>query len=188
MNRKSLLKIVFACLFCAGCSVPVFAQTTFSKGDKVINLGVGVPTYLGGRGYSMTMPLVSGSFEYGIVDNLLNGKASIGIGGYMAYTTNKYESHDYYTKYSYFILGARGVFHYALLPKLDTYGGAMLGYNIIGSTTRASSEGGHYAVDGNEIGHSFFAGARYYFSGKTAVFGEVGYGIAPVEVGISFLF
>jgi hypothetical protein len=170
--------------------VPVFAQTAFAKGDKVINLGVGLPTYLGGRGYSISMPLVSGSFEYGIVDNLIDGKASIGIGGYLAYTANKYEyGPDYGHKYSYFIIGTRGAFHYSPIPKLDTYGGAMFGYNVVGSSAYgAHSDWSSYKVNGSEIGYSIFVGARYFFADNMAVFGEMGYGIAPIEAGISFSF
>lgn len=170
--------------------MPAFAKNSFAKGDKVINLGIGLPTYLGGSGYSLSMPLFSGSFEYGIVDNLLNGKASIGIGGYIAYTANKHEYlSDYYTKYSYFILGPRGAFHYSPLPKLDTYGGVMFGYNMVSSSTHGSYLGeSSHKVNGSEIGYSVFIGARYRFAGNLAVFGEMGYGIAPIEMGLSFSF
>ncbi|MDR1408583.1 MAG: porin family protein [Tannerella sp.] len=192
MTGKGLLKIICVCLFCAGLSVTASAQSAFAKNDKVINLGIGLPTYLGGNGYSMSMPLISGSFEYGIVDNLINGKASIGVGGYLAYTANKYEyMPNYGHRYSYFILGPRGAFHYSPVPKLDTYGGLMLGYDIIGSSTYGAAlpyDQDKYTVSGSKIGYSIFAGVRYYFTSHIAVFGEVGYGIAPLEGGISFRF
>jgi hypothetical protein len=162
----------------------------FSKGDKMINLGIGIPTYLGGSNHSMSMPLFSGSFEYGIVDNLLNGKASIGVGGYLAYTANKYKyTSDYGYKYSYLILGPRGVFHYSPVPKLDTYGGIMFGYNIVSSSSYGTYSGSsNYTASGSEVGYSFFVGARYLVAPSIALFAEMGYGIAPIEAGVSFLF
>jgi hypothetical protein len=103
----------------------------------------------------------------------------------MAYTANKYKSR----KYSYFILGPRGVFHYSPLPKLDTYGGVMLGYKIVGSSVYGSSSGSDsYTVNGSDVGYSIFVGARYFVASNVAIFAETGYGIAPIETGISFLF
>ncbi|MDR1331406.1 MAG: hypothetical protein LBK07_04810 [Tannerella sp.] len=136
------------------------------------------------------MPLISGSFEYGIVDGLIDGKASIGVGGYLAYTSRKHEVvRDYGYKYSNFIVGARGAFHYAPIPVLDTYGGAMLGYDIVSSSTYGTASGiGHYTADASEIGYSVFVGVRYFFARNIAVFAEMGYGVAPIEAGISFKF
>ena len=36
--------------------------------------------------------------------------------------------------------------------------------------------------------YSGFAGVSYYFKDKLAAFAEVGYGIAAIEIGISFKF
>lgn len=179
-----------ACLCALMPCAPASAQTAFERGDKVVNAGIGLPTYLGGTGYKLTMPLFSSSFEYGIVDDLIDGKAAIGVGGYLGYTANKYEYlSDKGIKYTYFILGARGAFHYSPLPRLDTYAGVMLGYDVINS-----SYYGDYLstlADGRnsgEVAYSTFIGVRYFFSAALAVYSEIGYGIAPIEAGIAIRF
>ena len=193
MNKKHLSKSICICACCFLSCVATFAQSAFAKGDKVINLGVGLPTYLGGSGYSMSMPLISGSFEYGIVDNLIDGKASVGVGGYVGYTANKYTYKyldNFGYKYSYFIIGPRGAFHYSPIPALDAYGGGMFGYTVIGSSSFGTfhESDTKYNVNDSNISYSVFVGARYYFADGISAFTELGYGIAPIEIGISFKF
>jgi hypothetical protein len=170
------------------------AQDVFLKGDKAVNLGVGLGSYIGGTGYKTTVPPVSISAEWGIKDGLLNGKSSIGLGGYLAYTSNKWETAiplvgTYGYDYTYFIIGARGLFHYQFIDKLDTYAGLMLGYNVASSKyfgeelsvpVSAASAGG--------FTYSTFVGAKYYFTPKLAAFAELGYGIAAIELGLSLKF
>lgn len=168
-------------VLCLSFSFGTFAQDVFNKGDKVVNLGIGIGTYLGYTGYSNSLLPISGSFEYGIIDNLINGKAGIGVGGYMAYTSweNKILSNE---TVSDFILGARGSFHYQFVDKLDTYVGVMLGYDIVSySHTDAN-------LSGSGVSFSTYVGGRYYLTDNIAVFGELGYGIAALELGVSFKF
>ena len=143
MTKKCIsLLIVFTC----GAFISMQAQNIFSKGDKAINVGIGLGSYYGGTGYKSSIPPISASFEQGVVDCLLDGKASIGVGGYLAYSANNWDTaianSTYGYKYTYFILGARGVFHYQFVDKLDTYTGLMLGYNVVGSKTIVDSLGG----------------------------------------------
>ena len=180
-------------LFCAGFSIGVNAQNTFSKGDKVVNLGIGIGSTLGGSGYKTSIPPLSGSFELGIVDNLFNDKSSLGVGGYLGYSANKwshsYGGESYGWKYSYIILGARGSFHYQLVDKLDTYAGIMLGYNI--SSSKAFGDWGYETGTASSYGGFIFSpyiGGRYYFTGNMAAFAELGYGIAYLQLGVSFKF
>lgn len=187
MTKKCIsLLIVFTC----GAFISMQAQNIFSKGDKAINVGIGLGSYYGGTGYKSSIPPISASFEQGVVDGLLDGKASIGVGGYLAYTANKWETaianSTYGYKYTYFILGARGVFHYQFVDKLDTYTGLMLGYNVVGSKTIGDSLGGLASPTASGIGYSAFIGARYHFSDKFTAFAELGYGISALELGISF--
>ena len=169
------------------------AQDLFGKGDKVVSLGVGVGSYLGGSGYKMSVPPIFASYDHCIIDGLINDKASIGVGGYVAYSANKWETsygnYDYGYKYQYMILGARGTFHYQPLNKLDTYAGVMLGYDIVSSKYYGDKEYGSLSsASGSEFAYSAFVGARYYFSDNFAAFAEAGYGIAALELGISFKF
>jgi hypothetical protein len=186
----SLLVVVFA-------FTQLLAQeSTFKKGDKVVNFGIGLGSTLWtGAGYKMGIPPISASGEMGIV-SLLNDKATIGVGGYLGYSSHKYSGTyfifpNYYTDsetYSNFIIGARGAFHYALLDKLDTYAGLILGFDIesskyTGTGTRPSS----YPTGGGLIS-SEFVGARYYFSNSFAVMGELGYGITYLNLGVALKF
>lgn len=175
---KKLFLLVAVLAFSA---LSMNAQSIFAKGDKVVNLGVGLFSYLGDSGYKTTIPPISASFETCIKDNLFNEKSSLGVGAYAAYAGQKYDSGEFDWKYSYIILGARGALHYQFVDKLDTYAGLMLGYNI-------ASVSGDGAASAGGFTYSLYAGARYSFSEKFAAFAEVGYGIAAIELGISFKF
>ena len=154
----------------------------FNKGDNVINVGVGLGTYINDKGFSMTIPPISGSFEYGVV-SLFDGRGGIGVGGYVSYLLRK--SNDYFNdnyNVGNFIIGPRGLFHYQLIDNLDTYAGLLLGYDIVSFSNKATP------LSGSSFYSAFFVGARYYFTNNIAVFGELGYGISPFQVGISYKF
>jgi hypothetical protein len=181
----SLLVVVFAL-------TQLHAQeSTFKKGDKVVNLGIGLgSTLYTGTGYKMGIPPISASLEIGIV-NLLNDKASIGVGGYLGYSSHKYSYSAYtYTDswtYSNFIIGARGAFHYALLDKLDTYAGLILGFNIASSKWTGTGTQTTHASSGGLVS-SEFIGARYFISNNFAVMAELGYGITYLNLGVALKF
>jgi hypothetical protein len=188
MKRNIILKVFFVFLFALSFNGVVNAQL-FSKNDKVINLGIGVPTYLGGNGYSTRLPLISGSFDYGLFDGLLDNKASIGVGGYLSYTANRFE----YTggkgyDFSYLIFGPRASFHYNPVDNLDTYGGLMLGYNIVGSSVYGNADQSYKPVNGSGFIPALYVGVRYFLTDNIAGFAEVGYGVSLIEVGLSFKF
>jgi len=194
--KKIMKKIIFTLAVMFACvSASIAQDDAFGKGSKVLNLGVGLGSYIGGSGYKSTMPPIVLSGEYGLTDALIKktGKGYVGVGGYLAYTANKYSWGDYDGKdagwkYSYIIVGARGAFHYQFVDKLDTYAGVMLGYNI--ASTSAYGPTG-WSGAGNSVGgftYSSFVGARYYFNDKFAAFAEVGYGIAALELGLAIKF
>lgn len=164
------------------------AQTDFNKGDKVLNLGIGFgSTLYSGTGYKTTVPPISASFEYGIVDGLIDGNASIGVGGYFGYTASKYEYpglKDF--KYSSVIVGGRGSFHYSFLEKLDTYTGLSIGYNIV--SLKDDNSFGTIAAESSSVYLGWYAGARYYFTNSIAAMAEVGYDIAYLNIGVAFKF
>ena len=171
--------VVFLALF--GFSYGVSAQDeAFSKGDKVVQLGIGIGSYIDWAGYSTKFPLISGSFEFGILD-LLNDKAAIGVGGYLAYTSFGYKG-DSNWSISDLIVGPRAAFHYQFMEKLDTYAGLMIGYDVVSYGQKDAN------LSGSGFTSSWYIGARYYFTSSIAIFGELGYGIAPLELGISYKF
>jgi hypothetical protein len=170
MKMKIFRKItaVLLCCFAFSCW-GLHAQNMFAKGDKVVNLGIGL-----GRSYtgSSFLPIV-GSFEYGIKDRLFDNKSSLGVGALIDFLGGKGGSMT--------TVGVRGTLHYQLIDKFDTYGAVMLGYDIY-------SGGG-----GNEFASSVSAGGRYYFTESIGAFVEVGLGvehkiIAPIKLGVAFKF
>jgi hypothetical protein len=180
--KKLLLLIVIVCF-----SIPqINAQDDMLvKGDKVVNFGIGFgSTYWGGFGYTGVVPPLSVSFEVGILDGLIDGKGSVGVGGYLGFSSYKWA--DYY-RYSNFIIGPRGTFHYPLLDKLDTYAGLVLGYRIHTSTWVGSGTEIGDNASGGAIS-SAFLGARYYFSESLAAMAELGYGIAYLTLGVALKF
>ena len=83
-------------------------ENIFNLNDKVVNIGFGIGSNLyTGTYYKSTFPHVSISFEKGIVDEVLE-KGVIGVGGYVGYSSYKYEFMNWGWKYSTIIVGARG--------------------------------------------------------------------------------
>jgi hypothetical protein len=154
-------------------------ESTFEKGTKALNLGIGFGSTYYSSYYTSSTPALSASFEVGVKDGIID-KGSIGVGGYIGYSSAKWVD---YWKTSNFILGARGSFHYPLVDKLDTYTGLLLGYNIYSYKYYDTYFGAHASSGGLTL--AWFAGARYYFSDNFAVMGELGYGISYLTLGIS---
>jgi hypothetical protein len=187
MKKMSVVKILMVFTLCLCFSVGIFAQNVFSQGDKVVNLGIGIGNYYGADYTTKILP-ISASFEYGVKDQLFDENSALGIGAYIAYTSNKREFILYEENYSHFILGARGILHYQWVEKLDTYAGLMLGYDVSSSSLHGDIGGNKLSNSSGGFAFSIFGGARYYLADNISVFGEIGYGIAPIQLGVSFKF
>lgn len=180
-------KILFVAFMMISSLFIVNAQTV-RRGDKIVNIGVGVATY----NRNIVFPPLSVSLDYGVKDRLFDNKSSLTLGGYVGYYSNRSDEyirdgHSYRWRYSNFLIGFRGALHYEFLSQLDTYVGAMLGYNIV--TSKFYSTGAvvpDRAASGSGTDISAFLGAKYYFTRKFALFGEVGYGISAVRLGVTF--
>ena len=164
-------------------------ESTFNKGDKVLNLGIGFGTGLySGSYYKTSVPPISASFEVGVKDGVID-KGSIGVGAYVAYAAHKYDYLGWGWKYSNLIIGARGSFHYPLVNKLDTYTGLVLGYNIVTAKEFGTSVLGYdYSASSSGLTYAWFVGARYYFSQAFGVMAELGVGITYLNIGVSLKF
>lgn len=162
-------------------------DATFVKGDKVLNLGLGIgSTIYTGTYFKSQVPPISVSYEAGIVDNVLE-KGVIGVGGYIGYSSYKSDYGSYGWKYSNLLLGVRGNFHYPLVNKLDTYTGLLLGYNIASDKAWGTYTYDYSASYGG-IRAAWFVGGRYYFNDSFAVMAELGYGITYLNLGVSLKF
>jgi len=157
----------------------------YSKGDNLLNVGIGIGSPFFGSGYSSSLPVnPSISYEKGITD-------AISVGGQVSYASSKYKVNypgsNYTFKENAFYIGARGSYHFNELlqldPKFDVYGGASLGYVI----TSVSDNQGFSTSTGSGIGFGVFAGGKYYFLSKTGLFAELGYqSLAVLNVGVTF--
>jgi len=164
----------------------VAQESTFEKGDKALNLGIGIgSTLYSGSYYKSGIPPISASFEVGVADGILD-KGTIGVGGYLGYSSHKWDYLGWGWKYTNIIIGARGNFHYPLVDRLDTYTGLLLGYNIATSKEFGNSVPGYdYSASSGGVAYAWFVGARYYFTDKFAVMAELGYGITYLNLGIA---
>jgi hypothetical protein len=189
-NFKTMKKLLLALLVAVFSLSQLLAQeSTFKQGDKVVNLGIGFgSTLYTGSYYTNSVPPLSASLEVGVKDGVLD-KGSIGIGGMVAYSASKWEYSGWGWKYSNFIIGARGAFHYPLLNKLDTYTGIVLGYNIATSKEFGNAIVGYnYSASSGGIVASWFVGGRYYFSNNFGAMAEIGYGITYLKLGVALKF
>ena len=185
------MKTAFTKLLAAAalvCAAATAQAQNYQQGDKLLNVGIGLGSTFLSSGLKSTLPPVGASFEYGFTDNISSG-AYVGYAG---------ASHEMATfggewkwKYSYVIVGARGSFHFALTDKLDTYAGAMLGYNNAKITTTKPSGYTGPDLPAAEAGGVIWGGhvgARYYFTENVGAFGELGYGIAWLNLGLTAKF
>ncbi|MGD0591391.1 MAG: outer membrane beta-barrel protein [Bacteroidota bacterium] len=181
MKRILLLSVLV--VFIASMS---FGQMAYNKGDQVINIGLGLGGFAGAYGGSSGIA-ITGGYEYGVTEN-------ISLGGVLGYSSSSDDYIDGTYKYTYFLIGARGAYHLDLFhnPKIDTYGGILLGYNIVSSSW--TYNGGYGDIFGSyspsasasylEIG--IFIGGRYYFDPHWAVQAELGYGLGILNIGIAY--
>jgi hypothetical protein len=149
---------------------PVVKPDEFSVlGKNYLNLGIGVGTYFNGTPFGA-------AFEHGFTDD-------ISAGVFVNYSTYN-NGDDFKTNIVY--AGVRGSYHFAKLldvenPRFDPYGGVSIGY------TSVSFNGisGSYS-SGILLG--VHAGARYLFTPSVGAYAEVGYGVAALNLGVSFKF
>ena len=189
MKKFARLSVLVVAMAIIVPQVAVKAQA-FKNGDMVGNLGFGFGWY--GYGYGTTsLPAISLSVEKGIRD--LENIGPLSIGGIVGF---KHASYAYATSYDWswndIILAARGAIHYDLFKeeKVDTYGGVALGVRIQ-SFTDYIYNGSQYIKGSTSTTHALFAlylGGRYYFTDKLAGFGELGYGLGYLTIGLSYKF
>ncbi|MBO9732658.1 MAG: hypothetical protein J7623_28705 [Chitinophaga sp.] len=190
-TRKLLLWSVFIAVFFIGnanAQSPKKELLSTAKGSSYLNLGVGLGSYgLVGTG---GIPIVA-SYEYGVAKNI---SAGIGIG----YVKRKFTSED---KYTYLMFTARGSYHFNELmklsnPKLDIYAGAGLVYRrytykyteLFPGSEGEAAYTKDYTTSGGNVDAEIHAGARYLFTNHIGAFAELGYGISPLQLGLTLVF
>ena len=171
-----------------------FSQIAYKKGDQVGSITIGLGSFVYASGASSSLPPISFGYDYGFNEN-------ISFGGLVSYTgaSQTYQTYNYTNifnpvpvtakwSWSYIIIGARGAYHYDLFHnyKIDTYGGVMLGYEIVSESTDNTS----YPVSGSASTMLFsgFIGGRYYFTPNLAAQAEIGFGLALLNIGVAYKF
>jgi len=164
------------------------------KGDMILNIGIGLGGKIPyGSSNKITVPPIPISFEYLVNDNLFDGKGAFGCGAYIGYSASKQPDYWSYGKVidSRLIIGARGYLHYALMDKLDTYAGMLLGYKS-DKTKYSDSNSPEYSPDyktsdgGATL--NLFVGGRYFFNPKWAATAELGWGVSILNLGVAVKF
>jgi hypothetical protein len=194
---KPLKKILIAIIILIGfSSLNIFGQI-LKVGENDLNFGIGFGSPWIKSGYHSLLPPVSVSLDHGLRDDW--GKGIFTLGGFFGvsryaeesewYDTTSSKINDFGYKYTSTIFAARATYHYELSKGLDTYVGLMGGVRI--------NTSGHYGTwpnytdniekDANlNLVGRFFIGAKYNFTEKFSCFGELGYGISYVTLGVSF--
>jgi hypothetical protein len=174
--QKLSIVMLFLFMFSSG----IFAQNSFEKGDKIGQLGIGYG-FAGIYG-DASVPPISVGLQFGIADN-------ISVGGLAGFTTSSYDlGSNYSWTYTYILVGARGEYHFLKNKKdLDAYAGATVGFAIT-SVSEPSGYSGFYSAGTSYAVIGVHGGVRYYVSPKFAVFGEVGYGVGYINVGVAYKF
>lgn len=195
MKKVSLLLIGLLLIFTTAQS----QGDPFAKGSSAINLGIGLGnTIYTGAGYTMGWPTITASYEYGIVTVPMGSslKGIVSVGGLVGFGGSKYDySHaawGYDVKTNFFIVAARGNYHFIFHDKFDPYAGIILGY-YFGNSNVTYSSGypsylPNYSANDNSFYGGAYAGARWFFTPAFAVFSELGWNVAVFTIGATFKF
>ena len=184
------LSFIFAFLACS-LSATV-AQSTFKPGDLEFATGIGLLSVNAKEGATNIVPPVSARLQVRLSPNF-------SVGAFAAYTSAEVNDRLLPDGSLQSIsnetlqLGLRSAAHVTSVEKWDFYGGVSLGYNmptveetIDSQPKKVEEEGPSFRRPAeNNFLYSAFIGSTFYPTKHLGVFGEVGYGVSIVTVGIS---
>ena len=163
-------------VFCY-CLISFTAKAQDVKGKNFVNAGIGLGTFnLAGTG---GLPL-NVSVEHGFTDEI-----SAGI--YLGYIQKKFGDS---WKYRFIVTGVRGSYHVNDLlkvnnDKVDLYGGAMLYYRSFKYKYTNGEITETMKTSGGDVGIALHVGGRYMFAENIGAFAELGYGVSPLQLGLT---
>ena len=175
MQNSDVWLAFVAMMLCAS-----FAKAQFKTGEMLGSAGLGIGAQVNGN---TLIPPVSLMGEYAITENILGGV-------YVGYTSSREESVPFNLIWNnnLVILGVRGSYNLELTKDFDVYGGAFVGYTFASTRIIEGTMplfGNLTAFGVSETRLAGFIGGRYLFDNKFGVFGEIGYGISFVNVGLT---
>jgi len=185
------------------CSGTFIKAQSLTEGDNLVNISFGVGNLSRPQGFTTVLPPTVFQFEHALTDQIT-------LGAYLGYSMAFFEDdgietipyHPYYSEYQQYrwftkhlLFGAKATYHFGEIlntsKKLDPYAGISLGYNVA-STKRTQLNG---SVDlepvlspepSSKVLFGIYAGARYYMNDKIALFGELGYSTAVLQLGVTY--
>lgn len=183
---KKLLIILFLII-----SSSTFSQNPYKAGDRIAQFGMGYGFY-GIKGDVSTPPLSLGLQFVSVPE--------VSVGAIFGYTTTKnswtspalqYLGAPFTSiegTYSYYMTGLRAEYHFVSdTTDFDGYFGISGGYTFVSysHSTNVYDQYG-FSADGSYGFFGIHGGIRYYFRPNFAFFGEVGYGLGYITVGIAY--
>ncbi len=170
------LKSLFVLIILLGTS-NLTAQ--FKSGEIIAGASMGfVPQTTG----TVTLPPIGIMGEYALTENIIGGI-------YAGYTSSENSDAiwDLRWRDNLIIIGIRGSYNFELTKNFDVYGGLFYGYTIASSVLLEGEWPLNTNVLGLNIGQTRlagFVGARYLIDNRFGFFGELGYGISLMNVGV----
>lgn len=196
MNKNLLLSIL---LFTAlGSKAQMATQNSFGQGQKDLNIGLGLGSNFY-RSAQSSLPVIGASFDYGITNEISLGMylgitgATYNYYGTIACNNSLYNYEETY-KWSFMLIGFRGAYHFQKFivnTKVDLYAGLTIGYDQARFKYSSNSPcliNGIYGSSRSKAFFSGFAGCRYRFNDHFGAFGELGYGISYLTLGLNYRF
>ncbi|HEX8314983.1 MAG TPA: hypothetical protein VF609_08320, partial [Flavisolibacter sp.] len=183
--KKMILSLALLTNFSVG-----FGQGgPLTKGDIKLNASIGLGSFIKAAGGQTTFPPLTGSLEYAINENTT-------LGPVIGYTATEDRANyaalgiiDTYT-FSNFLIGAKGNHYFNTSESFEAYFGAILGYNAESMKLKSSSARNgtseYNVAGGSGFFYGIHAGGRYKFSPSLAAHAELGYGIAILNIGLTF--
>lgn len=187
-------KAALICTLVLSSLMTLSAQLSFKPGDFEIAAGVGAIATYAKDGATTLMPPLSLRVNVRV-------SPKFSLGGFAAYSASERNgrilpdgSLQDITNTS-FQVGMRAAAHSQLGEKFDVYGGMLLGYDMptieenINGSPKSKGEDTPSFIRPESNTHSFiysaFVGATYYPKAHLGFFGEVGYGISVLNLGLS---
>jgi hypothetical protein len=179
--RKKMSKKLFALVAVAVALSFVVTATSLAQYKEA-------KSYLGPRvgiGVNGSSLAVGAGYEYGVTPD-------ISVGALIDYYQWSYTPYGAFGgKYKYIVFGAQGNYHFGKLlkweDKLDPFAGVVLAYqNISWSWDNQAYSFWSASASGLVFGGQ--AGIRYFVSPTVALYGQAGFGITYLKVGVDFVF
>lgn len=186
LNKFKLISLTFLI------SATLSAQRTpYEKGTMLIHAGLGFYSTVYTSEHS---PSYNIGIERGVASA---GPGIIGVGLVGNFQTSSFNSYETGSTANYYIFDMksytfdiRGTYHPAFFPSkiIDVYGGFSIGANFINKNVTPS--GSPFTSPNLDLGPKsdlhigLLAGFRAYLFPKIGIFGEAGYDVSPLKLGL----